>query len=83
MGEDSAVLDADAIFRVLPRSGHRIQPLQPASAVQPLAKVMAQAEAGAIEAALLASRGNRSRAAQLLGISRSALYEKLAKLSGL
>ncbi|OEY67947.1 sigma-54-dependent Fis family transcriptional regulator [Marinobacter sp. X15-166B] len=82
MGEDpGGVLDADAIFRVLPRSGGRIRSVMPAHTVQPLAQVLAQAEAEAIEAALLASRGNRSQAARLLGISRSALYEKLAKLS--
>lgn len=81
MGEDSGLLDADAIFRVLPRSSQSAPPLTDAQVARPLAKVLAEAEAGAIEAALLASRGNRSRAAQILGISRSALYEKLSKLS--
>ncbi len=80
MGEDGGLLDADAIFRVLPHNGH--QPvsslvLQP---VRALAKTLADAEAQAIEEALVASRGNRTRAAKLLGISRSVLYEKLAKM---
>lgn len=81
MGEDSGALDADAIFKVLPRHGLRAELASDTHLARPLAAVLAQAEAGAIEAALLASRGNRSRAAQLLGISRSALYEKLARLS--
>ena len=49
--------------------------------MRPLAKTLADAEAQAIEEALVASRGNRTRAAKLLGISRSVLYEKLAKMS--
>ena len=81
MGEEGGLLDADAIFKVLPRGGRR-----PASAlcpqpVRPLAQTLADAEAQAIEAALVASRGNRTRAAKLLGISRSVLYEKLGRMS--
>jgi DNA-binding NtrC family response regulator len=49
--------------------------------VRPLAQTLAEAEAQAIEQALLACRGNRTKAARLLGISRSVFYEKLAKLS--
>ena len=65
----------------LPRNGKRpVSSLTP-QPVRPLARVLADAEAQAIEDALVASRGNRTRAAKLLGISRSVLYEKLAKLS--
>jgi transcriptional regulator with PAS, ATPase and Fis domain len=81
MGEDSGVLDADAIFRALPRQNARPARHQTPQPVRPLAKTLADAEAQAIEAALVASRGNRTRAAKMLGISRSVLYEKLARMS--
>lgn len=81
MGEETGLLDADAIFKVLPRKSGRLQPVGAAQPARPLAQVLAEAELQAIEAALVASRGNRSRAAWILGISRSALYEKLNKLS--
>lgn len=81
MGEDSGILDSDTIFKVLPRTANRTQPLSVAQPVRPLAQVLAEAESHAIEAALVASRGNRTRAARILGISRSVLYEKLAKMS--
>ncbi|WP_404366413.1 sigma-54 interaction domain-containing protein [Marinobacter sp.] len=81
MDEESGTLDADAIFRVLPRQGSGSRRVERCGAGRPLAEVLAAAEAEAIESALVACRGNRSRAAQQLGISRSALYEKLAKLS--
>ncbi|RBP29732.1 transcriptional regulator with PAS, ATPase and Fis domain [Marinobacter pelagius] len=81
MGEDGGLLDADAIFKVLPRNGNRpVSTLAPRP-VRPLSQTMAEAEAQAIEEALVAARGNRTRAAKLLGISRSVLYEKLARMS--
>lgn len=48
--------------------------------VRPLADVVSEVERQAIEAALLASNGNKSAAAKLLGISRAALYDKLVGL---
>jgi transcriptional regulator with PAS, ATPase and Fis domain len=81
MSEDGDLLDADAIFKVLPRSRSRAVSAMVPRSVRPLARIMAEAEAQAIEEALLVSRGNRTRAAKLLGISRSVLYEKLAKMS--
>lgn len=81
MGEEGGVLDADAIFRVLPRQGPHSATAAATQPVRPLAKTLAEAESQAIEDALLACRGNRTRAAKMLGISRSVLYEKLARLS--
>jgi len=81
MNEDGGVLDADAMFRVLPRSGTRPTLLIAPRPIRPLAETLAEAEARALEEALVASRGNRTQAARLLGISRSVFYEKLAKMS--
>ncbi|MDN6319541.1 MAG: sigma 54-interacting transcriptional regulator [Marinobacter sp.] len=81
MGEDNGVLDADAMFKVLPRGGARTDAQTASRPVRPLAETLAEAEAHAVEEALVASRGNRTKAAKLLGISRSVLYEKLAKMS--
>ena len=45
-----------------------------------IAEVVAQAEREAIAAALRSTRGNKAQAAKVLGISRAALYEKIAVL---
>ncbi|MFC7294643.1 sigma-54 interaction domain-containing protein [Marinobacter aromaticivorans] len=81
MSEEGGVLDADAIFKVLPRAGGRPASQAASRPIRPLAETLAAAEAQALEDALVASRGNRTKAARLLGISRSVFYEKLAKMS--
>lgn len=81
MAEADDLLDADAIFKVLPRGAENPQAPATVAFTRPLARVVAEAEAEAIEQALVACRGNRTRAARLLGISRSVLYEKLARMS--
>ncbi len=60
----------------LPEKMTMSQELKP---LLPLSTVVELAEREAIHQALTQSNGNRSKAAQLLNISRSAFYEKLAK----
>ncbi|WP_181315201.1 sigma-54-dependent Fis family transcriptional regulator [Salsuginibacillus halophilus] len=45
--------------------------------VEPLKEVLTKAEKDAVARALAKARGNKSRAAEMLGISRTALYQKL------
>lgn len=52
-----------------------------AQALRPLAEQVAELERRAIEAALVATRGNKVAAAKLLGISRAKLYERLESLT--
>lgn len=76
--EACSVIDAATLAPALPRPGGETSPAPP---LRPLAEAVAEAERQAIRQALAASGGNRSRAARLLGIPRSVLYTKLAKLS--
>jgi len=57
-----------------PAASMPIAPVQ-----RPLSEQIAEVERAAIAAALLANRGNRVRAAQQLGMSRAALYDRLAR----
>ncbi|WP_411169247.1 sigma-54 interaction domain-containing protein [Clostridium sp. MB05] len=49
--------------------------------IKPLLKTIEEAEVYALKDALIFSKGNKSKAAKLLGISRVTLYEKLEKYS--
>ena len=73
---DAAVLTASDFAPFVPESGPEAggEP-----GVRALDDVLAEAERGALEAALRATGGNKQRAARALGISRSRLYERLAR----
>ena len=73
---DTIVLQAADIERVLPAG--RVVP--PAAVPLAFAETVAGAERAAIRHALRSTQGNKSQAAKLLGISRAALYEKIAAL---
>lgn len=75
-GETLEVADLDA---VMPKSSRSDTP-QPVA--RDMADAVAQAERQAICQALQQCKGNKTEAARLLGISRTALYEKLAQLGG-
>jgi DNA-binding NtrC family response regulator len=64
----------------LERAAEEQAPTPDAPAPRPLAEAVAAAERDAIDRALAATGGNRTRAAELLGISRKALWEKMKKL---
>ena len=73
---DTIVLQAADIERVLP-AGRTVLPTAASPAI---AATVAGAERAAIRNALRSTQGNKSQAAKLLGISRAALYEKIAAL---
>jgi len=82
---DKKRLDAAEISRVLPAAELRaeaqhVSGQESAQPVQPLERVIENAERCAIQRALTTTRGNKLAAAQLLGISRATLYHKLAQL---
>jgi DNA-binding NtrC family response regulator len=71
-----ALADSDIIGRDgLP--SHIVKGQAKQTAVVPLARVVAEAERGHIESILRLTGGNRSKAADLLGISRKTLWEKI------
>ena len=79
LNSDGARLSAEDFTLVLPRvtpvSRHGDRPMLR------LADVVADAERGAIRSALAAAEGKKILAAELLGISRATLYQKLSSLT--
>ncbi|MDZ7747560.1 MAG: sigma 54-interacting transcriptional regulator [Halofilum sp. (in: g-proteobacteria)] len=73
---DAATLGAADFAPLLPEVA--AEPA-PEPGVRRLDDVLAEAERGALEVALEATGGNKQRAARALGISRSRLYERLAR----
>lgn len=74
---DCDVLECADLDRVMPKTLPRAIPQVAATAI---ADIVAQAERQAIVTAIRNSQGNKAQAARLLGISRAALYEKIAAL---
>jgi len=70
---DGDLIDADDLDRVMPAVV--LPPVEPGAG---MAGAVAQAERAAIIDALARCHGNKAQAARLLGISRAALYEKIA-----
>lgn len=71
-------LEAADISAVLP--ARPVLAAQQPKMARSLAQAVADAERSAIQAALATANGNKSSAAQLLGISRATFYEKLTQL---
>ena len=59
------------------------EPAPATAAVPAAAQSLADAEKGQIAAALRACRGNKTKAAELLGISRRTLHRKIKEWGGL
>jgi len=74
---DSQVLHAADFAPFLPQASGRDS--GDSEQVETLDGILQRAERSALENALGASGGNKARAARLLGISRSRLYERLAR----
>lgn len=75
---DGEFLEAADLDAVMPQA----RPGQAAAPSLDMADAVAQAERQAICQALRQCKGNKTEAARRLGISRTALYEKLAHLGG-
>ena len=77
---EQSVLNAEQTSEInekaLPVFLHKTNPV-PYVPRETLSHIVAEAEKNAIHQALQMTKGNKSRCAQLLGISRAALYEKL------
>jgi DNA-binding NtrC family response regulator len=73
------VLDETVIAKAMPRRKPRLLGSASEAELDDLAHARARAEREAILDALRRADGSRTRAAQLLGVSRSQFYEKLKR----
>ncbi|QGG46949.1 sigma-54 interaction domain-containing protein [Heliorestis convoluta] len=74
-GDRIELKDLPVYLQKLAGHDHRIQSKEP----QSLQSLLEQTEINAIRRALLKTKGNKVQAAQILGISRAGLYQKLMK----
>jgi transcriptional regulator with PAS, ATPase and Fis domain len=79
LNSDNPRLSAEEFTLVLPRVGSSVRPGE--RPTLKLADVVADAERSAIRSALAAAEGKKILAAELLGISRATLYQKLSVLA--
>ena len=61
--------------------GGAYNPPAPPDPIKPLDELLTEVERRAIETALRQSRSNKSRAAEILGISRPRLYRRIKELN--
>ena len=80
LNSDRPRLSAEEFTLVLPRVGRATRAGE--RPTLKLADIVADAERGAIRSALAAAEGKKILAAELLGISRATLYQKLTTLAG-
>jgi len=79
-GTEEAISEADLPAAVLGNLGAAYPPPATAAALTPLDELMARVERRLIEDALKKARHNKSRAAELLGVSRPRLYRRIKEL---
>jgi len=77
---EAPVLNAQHFLTILPMPEGMEAVMGGEDEPMPLSFTVAQAERAAIEQAIRHSRGNKSAAAKVLGISRASLYERMAAM---
>jgi DNA-binding NtrC family response regulator len=76
------LIDVDDLpASILGNLGAAYLPPAPASPIKPLDELLTEIERRLIETALIKARQNKSRAAELLGISRPRLYRRIKELN--
>jgi DNA-binding NtrC family response regulator len=80
-GEGSLVAVEDLPYSVRGNFGGGFAPPSPPRPMKPLDELLIEVERRSIETAVRLARGNKSRAAELLGISRPRLYRRIQELS--
>jgi DNA-binding NtrC family response regulator len=80
-GRNGTLIEPDQVPAVIRGSlGAAFAPPAPTSPIEPLDHVLAEVERRLIETAMREARTNKSRAADLLGISRPRLYRRIKEL---
>ena len=80
-GEGPMIVAEDLPATIRGSLGAAFNPPAPPSPVKPLDELLTEVERRLIETALRQSRSNKSRAAEILGISRPRLYRRIKELN--